>query len=150
MGRPANWTLVLIRVAWRANFLFEREVEVALFYFGDGDGVGGAGFREGFAEEDAFGGVEEGVGGEDLFEGREGAGCGREDGAAYDSRLLGLKNVHKFAEAGSGGGVCGDESVGQEEFGFEEWEIAGRVVGLAWAALRGACNGDSAAIEDFD
>ena len=76
------------------EFFFERDFEVALFYFGDGEVVGGAGFGESVAEELAFGGVEEGVGGEDFFEGREGAGCGHEDGAACDSILLGMQNVH--------------------------------------------------------
>ena len=40
-----------------AEFFFERDFEVALFYFGDGEVVGGAGFGEGVAEKLAFGGV---------------------------------------------------------------------------------------------
>jgi hypothetical protein len=60
-----------------AETFFERDFEIALFYFGDGDGIGFAGSGEGVAEELAFGGVEERVGGEDFFEWREGAACGR-------------------------------------------------------------------------
>ena len=52
-----------------AELFCERDFKVALFCFGDRDGVGVAGFGEGFAEEDAFGGVEERVGGKDFFEG---------------------------------------------------------------------------------
>ncbi len=118
-----------------AEFFFERDFEVALFYFGDGEVVGGAGFGEGFAEEDALGGVEEGMGGEDFFEGREGAGCGHQDGATSDSILLGAQIVHYFVEAGRGSGVGGGEGVGDEGFGFGEREISGGVVGLAGAGV---------------
>jgi hypothetical protein len=91
-GGEMDFVLYLGCVA--AELFLERDFEVALFYFGNGDGVGFAGFGEGVAEELAFGGVEERVGGEDFFEGREGAGCGHEDGAACDSILLGMQNVH--------------------------------------------------------
>ena len=76
------------------ELFFERDFEVALFYFGDGDGVGFAGFGEGVAEELAFGGVEEWMGGEDFFEWGKRTGCGHQDGAAGDSILLGMQNVH--------------------------------------------------------
>ncbi len=82
------------------EFFCEGEIQVALFYFGDGEGVGGAGFGEGVAEELAFGGVEQWVGGEDFFEWGERTGCGHKDGAAGDSILLGMENVHYLAKCG--------------------------------------------------
>ena len=83
-----------------AEFFFERDFEVALFYFGDGEVVAGAGFGAGLAEEFTFGGVQQGMGGEDFFEWREGAARGHEDGATCDAELLGVQNVHYFTKAG--------------------------------------------------
>jgi hypothetical protein len=82
------------------ELFFERDFQVALFYFGYGDFVGFAGLGEGLAEEFAFGGAQQGMGGEDFFEWRESSACGRQDGTACDLIFLVAQGVDDFTKAG--------------------------------------------------